>query len=177
MICIRLCIRYSQKTTFNSGDGSMLEKMPMTKQQISNDAGFTLLEIIAVMVIMSILAVVAVPKYFDLQADAKKRAMETAMAEAVGRVNGYFAQQILNGSALADIAYTVGNLGTDLGDFTLSVTDNGYSETAVSVADCAGTDDAGGVAGCVDLTVSANTGTAVAGADDLTRHVPRPGGI
>lgn len=150
--------------------------MPQSKSTsihpILNNSGFTLLEIIAVMVIMSILAVVAVPKYFDLQAQAKIRAMETAMAEAVGRVNGYFAQQVLAGIDPATIVYDDANLGTDLGDFTLATVDGGASATPV---DCSGQTTA--VTGCIQLTVSANTGTAVADADDVARVIPRPGGI
>lgn len=90
-------------------------------QHLDNEHGFTLLEIIAVLVILSILAVVALPRYFNLQNQAAANAMQTAMAEAIGRVNGYFAQQLLSGSIPANISYTDGNLGTNLGDFHMAV--------------------------------------------------------
>ena len=38
-----------------------------------SDAGFTLIEIIAVLVLMGILAAVATPKFFDLGAGSKRR--------------------------------------------------------------------------------------------------------
>ena len=90
---------------------------------INNQKGFTLIEIIAVLVILGILAVVAVPKYFDLQSQAQEKAMQAAMAEAIGRVNGKFAQALLSGSAWNEIVYdnTDTSIGTDLGDdFTIS---------------------------------------------------------
>ncbi len=102
----------------------MLKYKQQHKSAHLNEAGFTLLEIIAVIVILSIMAVVAVPKYFDLQEQAREKTMKTAVAEALGRVNGYFAEQILSGNTPGQITYSVSSLGADLGDFTLTVVDN-----------------------------------------------------
>lgn len=126
-----------------------------------DEAGFTLLEIIAVLVIMSILAVVAVPKYFDIQEQAREKAMGMGIAEAVGRVNGYFAQQVLNNQLPGDIEYSDTTLGTDLGDFTLSVTETGPTGSTTQT-------------GTLNLTVRGKDGTPV---ENLTStiSIARPG--
>ena len=67
------------------------------KYLLKDESGFTLIEIIAVLVIMGILAAVAVPKFFDLQTKAREKAVYTAMSEMKVRVNQYFAQRLLNG--------------------------------------------------------------------------------
>ncbi len=101
----------------------MTYKNTNKKNPLKNEEGFTLLEIIAVIVIMSILAVVAVPKYFDLQEQARLKAFETGKSEAIGRVNGYFAQEILGGAKPTEINYTTTTLdGDNMGDFTFTVT-------------------------------------------------------
>ena len=60
----------------------------MIKQKLLlNDTGFTLVEIIAVLVVLGVLAAVAAPKYVDLEANAKHKAVETVISEINAKEN------------------------------------------------------------------------------------------
>ena len=63
----------------------------------NQEKGFTLIEIIAVLVILGILAAVAVPKYMDLQADAKAKAAMGQVAEVKGTLQTAWAKELLAG--------------------------------------------------------------------------------
>lgn len=93
---------------------------------LNNQKGFTLIEIIAVLVLLGILAAVAVPRYMDMQADAQRRAIEGALAAASSNVTLAYSRYLLTNSA-APTAITANQwtgggtavaIETGLGDFT-----------------------------------------------------------
>lgn len=95
----------------------------------SSKQGFTLIEIVSVLVILGILAAVAVPKYFDLQEESEKKAALGSVAEAQARIQLRFGQLILQGNTCEDAVKQVNDLslladstdgGNLFGEFILS---------------------------------------------------------
>ncbi len=61
--------------------------------------GFTLIELIAVIVVLAILAGVALPKYFDYAAQAKESATKGSLGGVRAGVANFYANAAINGAA------------------------------------------------------------------------------
>ncbi len=70
--------------------------MSRRRSKVSNQKGFTLIEIIAVLVILGILAAVAIPRFMDLTSVASDKAAMQAVAEGKSRLSNQFARNLLS---------------------------------------------------------------------------------
>ena len=79
-----------------------------------NESGFTLVEIIAVLVILSVLAAVAVPRYVDLEENARQKAIGTAISEINAREKITWADAKISTSGFVSDAKIFGEINYEL---------------------------------------------------------------
>jgi len=114
----------------------------MLTKKIRNQKGFTLIEIIAVLVILGILAAIAIPKYMDMQTESRNKATQGALGSASGEVSLRYANMLLsaNGAApsMSSLAAYLTSNSTLLGDYTFSYAASGTNGITITVTSVAG---------------------------------------
>jgi len=117
--------------------------MQKKKNLLRNEEGFTLIEIIAVLIVLGVLAAVAVPKYIDLTTTAKVKAAEGQVAEIKSTLNlAYANYYIKNGKApttgtmiVGETDFTSGtakDVGIDPDNWSVKLT-SGTTSVAIAI--------------------------------------------
>jgi prepilin-type N-terminal cleavage/methylation domain-containing protein len=101
--------------------------MSRRRSKVSNQKGFTLIEIIAVLVILGILAAVAIPRFMDLTTVASDKAAMQAVAEGKSRLSNQFARNLLSATTttvdfMLNQVNVVDPTLRNAGDYTLTFT-------------------------------------------------------
>ena len=73
-------------------------------KKLLDDSGFTLIEIIAVLVILGVIAALAVPRYVDLENNARQKAVDTVTSEINARESLTWANHKISGSGFVSDA-------------------------------------------------------------------------
>jgi prepilin-type N-terminal cleavage/methylation domain-containing protein len=93
--------------------------------------GFTLIELIAVIVVLAILAGVALPKYFDYAAQAKVSSVKGVLGGVRSAIANFYANSALSGTAAYPTLVQLQTVGTVLQE---PIPANPYKSSATIVA-------------------------------------------
>ena len=136
-----------------------------------NEAGFTLIELMAVIVILGVLAATAIPRFVDLSGSAKSAAVEGMAGSLASAASLNHAQNIANDAGLTTTAPVTVNTCDDVSSLLDGGLDSDYyiQTTAGTTVSGGGIATEGGVSTCtVSYDSSGNNAYDAADTPDAT---------
>lgn len=141
--------------------------------------GFTLIELIAVIIVLAILSGIALPKYFDYAARARAAATQGALGGVRTAIANYYVNTSFNGAAAYPTLTNLTTLGTVLQEALPPNPYNNLSNVTAATSTEAASRTVAGTAGWryfVDNTTTPPVATFYANATDATT-VAKTGGF
>ena len=106
--------------------GTNLKEKEKMKSRLNNERGFTLIELVMVIVILGILAAVAIPRFVDLQGSARTSTINAVGGALAGQITMLHAKKLIN-SITYDVATVMGSI--DSSGFTITNASNVITAT------------------------------------------------
>jgi MSHA pilin protein MshA len=136
----------------------------LKETELTDDKGFTLIEIIAVLMILGILATLAIPKYISIADEARTQSAQGAIAEIKSRLSSAQVKYLMNSGGSAPTSPQL---------FTYATGVNGYANAA-NLADV-GTDFFATVTTGTPIAISVTTVGGVALGTPVVGHFTAAG--
>ncbi|MEZ9593196.1 type II secretion system protein [Shewanella sp. 10N.261.52.F9] len=93
----------------------------------SATAGFTLIELVVVIIVLGILAVIAAPKFINLKSDANSAAIKGAVGSVKSAVSLFKSKTLTSGSSLTDVVTFSEITGSNHQPWAATATGTGFN--------------------------------------------------
>lgn len=150
----------------------LLEKRSMKKESIKNQSGFTIIELVVVIILLGILAATALPRFMDVTDEAHDSVVTGVSGGLQTGMSLYHAQWVAEGQPAASVQMTdFGSLRTTPEGYPYGTVDNsGTVDDVVNDADCSAIFTNVLQSGAPSISAVADAAGVVGAATDFAAH-------